>query len=164
MKYATCHPDRKSEGKGLCKSCYIKDYYQANKKRLSIASKKRYKEGGKEKWKPYYIQNQAKILARQKEYREKNKAEINRKQNLNWSRYKYGISLEQVNEVLAKQDNRCYGCLRPFTETLYSCVDHCHKTNKFRGMLCDPCNKSLGILLDNPETLRRLADYLEKNL
>jgi Recombination endonuclease VII len=39
--------------------------------------------------------------------------------------------------------------------------DHCHKTGKFRGWLCNPCNQSLGLLTDSPEILRKLANYLE---
>lgn len=164
MRYALCHPDRKWEGNGLCRQCYGHDHYVRNKERISLAAKKRYHSYGKEEWETYYTKNRERILTRQKEYRVKNRAEINRKQNLNWSKYKYGISLEAVGDMLAFQHNKCAGCQRDFTDDLYSCVDHCHKTNKFRGMLCDPCNKSLGILLDNIETLRNLANYVEKSL
>lgn len=40
--------------------------------------------------------------------------------------------------------------------------DHCHKTGKFRGWICQGCNKALGYVKDSPERLRALADYLEK--
>ena len=43
--------------------------------------------------------------------------------------------------------------------------DHDHATGKrigkFRGWLCVGCNSALGYAKDNPETLRRLADYIE---
>lgn len=42
------------------------------------------------------------------------------------------------------------------------CLDHDHKTLKFRGWLCEPCNTALGRVRDNPETLRKLAEYLEQ--
>jgi len=42
------------------------------------------------------------------------------------------------------------------------CFDHCHKTGRFRGWLCTGCNTALGMAKDNPETLRKLANYLEK--
>lgn len=42
------------------------------------------------------------------------------------------------------------------------CFDHNHKTGKFRGWLCSGCNLALGNVRDSPETLRKLADYLEK--
>lgn len=41
------------------------------------------------------------------------------------------------------------------------CFDHCHQTGEFRGWLCDTCNLLLGKARDNPELLRKLADYLE---
>lgn len=43
------------------------------------------------------------------------------------------------------------------------CFDHCHNENKFRGWICDSCNRALGHAKDNPEILRSLALYLEKS-
>jgi hypothetical protein len=40
-------------------------------------------------------------------------------------------------------------------------ADHCHAGNKTRALLCANCNQMLGRALDNPETLRRAASYLE---
>jgi len=40
-------------------------------------------------------------------------------------------------------------------------LDHCHETGNFRAYICDYCNNTLGRSLDNPDTLRRLADYVE---
>jgi hypothetical protein len=39
--------------------------------------------------------------------------------------------------------------------------DHCHKTGRFRGWICDRCNKVLGLVYDDPKLLRRMAKYLE---
>ena len=41
------------------------------------------------------------------------------------------------------------------------CLDHDHKTDKFRGWICTRCNSALGFVKDSPELLRRLAYYLE---
>ena len=41
-------------------------------------------------------------------------------------------------------------------------LDHCHKTGEFRGWLCKRCNQALGQFDDNPELIRKLAQYLEK--
>ena len=39
--------------------------------------------------------------------------------------------------------------------------DHDHKTGRQRGVICHKCNLALGLVGDNPELLRLLADYLE---
>jgi len=39
-------------------------------------------------------------------------------------------------------------------------VDHDHKTNKVRGMLCNNCNKGLGLFKDNPDFLLYARMYL----
>jgi hypothetical protein len=40
--------------------------------------------------------------------------------------------------------------------------DHCHLSGTFRGWICLNCNCALGHAKDNPELLRKMADYLEK--
>ena len=40
--------------------------------------------------------------------------------------------------------------------------DHCHTTEQFRGYLCDPCNRSMGVLGDNVEGLLRYVNYLNR--
>jgi hypothetical protein len=40
--------------------------------------------------------------------------------------------------------------------------DHDHTTNRFRGWLCDPCNRSMGVLGDSVEGLLRALNYLNK--
>lgn len=74
-------------------------------------------------------------------------------------RRNYGITVEQYDKMLADQEGRCKICdsvpgIRPL------CVDHCHETDKVRGLLCDSCNMMLGKAYDNPEILRRGAEYL----
>jgi hypothetical protein len=39
-------------------------------------------------------------------------------------------------------------------------VDHCHKTNKVRGILCQECNLGLGKFKDDPELLEFARIYL----
>jgi hypothetical protein len=41
------------------------------------------------------------------------------------------------------------------------CLDHCHKTLKFRGWVCNECNTGLGLLGDNKEGLNVALKYLE---
>lgn len=41
--------------------------------------------------------------------------------------------------------------------------DHNHETGKFRGWICDRCNKILGFAKDSSELLQRLSVYLKNN-
>ncbi len=41
-------------------------------------------------------------------------------------------------------------------------ADHDHKTGKFRGWLCRPCNSAIGLLKDSPELLNKAIEYLTK--
>ncbi len=40
-------------------------------------------------------------------------------------------------------------------------IDHCHKTRVVRGLLCDTCNRSIGLLKDDPRAMRAAANYVE---
>jgi hypothetical protein len=39
--------------------------------------------------------------------------------------------------------------------------DHCHISGKFRGWICDRCNRTLGIVKDSSELLIKMSEYLE---
>ncbi|WP_043254020.1 endonuclease VII domain-containing protein [Streptomyces sp. Tu6071] len=73
----------------------------------------------------------------------------------------YGLSAEDYKRLFEYQGGVCAICREPRKANL--AVDHCHKTEAIRGLLCQRCN---GHLLargarDRPEVLRRAADYLE---
>lgn len=66
-----------------------------------------------------------------------------------------------------EQGDRCASCGRPETaigrhgEVRRLAVDHNHETGEVRRLLCSACNTALGIMDDDPEMLRWLADYIE---
>jgi hypothetical protein len=74
----------------------------------------------------------------------------------------YGITLEQYDELLARQDNKCPVCLKHESEfTIKLAVDHDHKSGEVRGLLCNYCNHRMVGRHRDPALLRRIADYLE---
>ena len=91
------------------------------------------------------------------------------KYQLSWSRKrKLGISEDKLDELSLKQNGKCAICGRKQPETgshRYKslAVDHCHETGKIRGLLCNNCNRALGLFQDSPELLCRAAEYLTFN-
>jgi hypothetical protein len=75
----------------------------------------------------------------------------------------YAISVKEFESMLAAQGGVCLGCGTNSPGEGFSQwhVDHDHKTNVVRGILCGTCNWALGNTRDRPATLRRLAAYLE---
>ena len=72
---------------------------------------------------------------------------------------RYGISQEEYEVLLEKQDGKCAICQRDYKAP---CVDHDHETKKIRGLLCQTCNRALGQFNDDPALLRVAAEYLER--
>ena len=76
----------------------------------------------------------------------------------------YGISQKEYSQQLERQGYKCIVCEQPHIEGQFSrlVVDHCHKDGGVRGLICQGCNMALGNTKDNPDTLRKLADYLDE--
>ncbi len=76
---------------------------------------------------------------------------------------KYGMTVEEVDYQISVRDNKCDICGQESDHRFKKLnVDHCHETNVVRGLLCFSCNVMIGQSKDNPEVLRKAADYLEK--
>lgn len=80
-------------------------------------------------------------------------------------RRKYGISAADYDKMLAAQGGGCALCgKKPEDQKRYSKylhVDHCHKTGRVRGLLCDRHNLLLGQWGDEIDLLQRAVEYLE---
>lgn len=42
-------------------------------------------------------------------------------------------------------------------------VDHSHETGRIRGLLCNPCNRAIGLFKNDTRLLQRTIEYLEDN-
>jgi hypothetical protein len=77
----------------------------------------------------------------------------------------YAITQAVYQHLLLMQDGCCAICGstsngRSVDE--FFVVDHCHKTDEVRGLLCHPCNAALGLLKDNVTSLQNAITYLSK--
>lgn len=77
----------------------------------------------------------------------------------------YGITFDDYLELVGNQNYMCAGCGTEVTAEpgpLKGVVDHCHTLGHIRGILCNHCNKVLGLVYDNSNALRSLARYLDE--
>ena len=70
----------------------------------------------------------------------------------------FNMTPEDYQNMFDSQNGVCAACKKPTEGKLN--IDHCHTTGKVRGLLCGPCNRGLGLLQDNPQTLANLITYL----
>lgn len=84
-------------------------------------------------------------------------------------RHRFGVDLQWYEEQLKKQNYCCAICgtkenkvVRGARIDLSFAVDHCHKTGKIRGLLCNQCNRALGMFNDSVELIHKAINYLKK--
>ena len=82
---------------------------------------------------------------------------------------RYGLTPERYAQMVTDQRGVCAICHKPESvvdpqsgETKPLAVDHCHGSNQPRALLCQRCNVAIGMLANNPEIMRRAADYIEE--
>lgn len=80
---------------------------------------------------------------------------------------RHGLSPEDFDRMLEEQDGKCAICGKPPGTTdgvdrNRLVIDHSHATGKARALLCDFCNRGLGIFFDDPELLVTAAGYLRR--
>ena len=133
------------------------------------------------KIKEYREKNKEKLRLNAIKYRKENKDEIkNRRQNKltylkenfpevlkikykrNSLKKRYGITFEQYIEMFKKQEGKCAICKtheKELNKILF--VDHDHKTNKARELLCHKCNVALSYF-ENYDS-KPFIEYLKKH-
>lgn len=84
-------------------------------------------------------------------------------------KHHFAMTIEEYDALFKKQDGVCAICKRPETKidsrsgiVRNLSVDHCHITNRNRGLLCFACNTGIGSLQEDQEVLRTAIDYLDK--
>ena len=90
--------------------------------------------------------------------------EKNRARNLKKT---YGITIELYDKMYNEQKGVCKICSKPESTVRQGilqslAVDHCHTTGKIRGLLCNSCNRALGMFGDDTTILYNAVKYLER--
>ena len=68
--------------------------------------------------------------------------------------------LTPLEALRLKADKSCHICGASDQKSL--AIDHCHKTNIIRGILCRRCNTGIGLFKDNPVLLNTAIEYLSE--
>ncbi len=122
----------------------------------------------------YYEKNKDVVMARAVEWKKNNPEKVAegqrslRKTNPDLARgyalkRVFGITVEQYEELLDKQNRCCAICGRNESEfTKRMAVDHDHVSGRIRGLLCTACNYRLVARHRDGNLLRRIADYVEQ--
>ena len=81
----------------------------------------------------------------------------------------FGITVEQYQQMFDEQHGCCAVCglaeteIHPKSNRLRRlAVDHCHDTGRIRGLLCNRCNRAIGLFRDSADVIRGAIAYLEK--
>lgn len=163
----TLNRSRKDGRAGICKTCNSEKalaWKRVNPKRH---------RANRDAW---YDKNRDELAARREEWRLRNPDRTNANYRA-WSARNtdktkgyhlhstYGITYEEFQRMRAEQNNECPICGCIFGEVGTKdgpCVDHDHKDDCVRGLLCRTCNCGLGLLGDSPDQLQAAIDYLTR--
>lgn len=153
FRKADCHPEKKHQARGLCKSCYDKWLKKQNPDYAKRQKENTLKWIDKNK-----EQHLANISRSQKQAQASGRRSLReRARNLR----SFDLTLEDQDRIIQEQGGGCGICGGPPGRRWYD-IDHCHITGIVRGFLCGKCNKGLGLLGDNAEGLTKALEYLQK--
>jgi hypothetical protein len=137
----------------ICTKCgKEKDISRFQKKRNkhSAQCKDCRNEYNRNVWYPKNAEKQKKMAAK---WKKNNKARI--------AATRYNINESDIVNAINKFDGFCDLCGEKTKKTV---IDHCHETNKFRGLICHRCNTLLGRLGDSKNSVKiwykKILDYL----
>lgn len=117
----------------------------------------------------YYINNKEKIDTRVKISRKNNPELWKEYSRQNFLKRRYGYSNKEYDKQFELQNGLCAICNQPETVLIAKnkkagtrrlSVDHNHITNKIRELLCNKCNRVLGLAQDSIKILKEATVYL----
>ncbi len=75
-----------------------------------------------------------------------------------WHKHHFGFDSQSRNRLFDEVGHKCEAC----GSAKRLCVDHDHVTRRVRGVLCDTCNRTLGLIELYPNALKGILAYLEE--
>jgi len=148
-RLATCHPDKRHKGNGLCVSCYSRDRARQNA------------TANRERSRSWYANNTDKAKSASAAWNAAHPDGHRR----NVIRSRYGISADDERQILERQNYLCPICGGQFdasSRATVAHIDHDHSTGKVRGILHFRCNVGIGALGDSAERLANAIAYLSE--
>ena len=101
-----------------------------------------------------------------KQYDKKRRAAFPEKSR-HWSRIaglrSYGLTPESYDAMFKSQSGACAICRGQNLNGERLAVDHDHKTGTVRALLCQKCNKGIGLFNDSPDILTAAWAYLVRH-
>lgn len=143
-----------------CPECAVQARRRSNQ-----ASKKRWEKknpGAQAKQqREWRARHREKLLQRERERRASRTPEEKRTHRHRAVARRYGLTLEEYEELYRGHRGRCAICGKSDEESGETLnVDHDHDTQAIRGLLCRHCNLALGHFNDDPKLLEAGAEYL----
>ncbi len=146
----------------ICKQCVLehkKQYRLDNLEKVTAQNKKS------------YYNNRQKRLVSVRVWRESHKEHIikhRKKMSRKIVLGRYGLTKSDFDKILMEQNGVCGICGEKETRVFQGKilplhVDHCHKTNKIRGLLCNKCNNGIGRFNDNIDVMASAVSYLRQS-
>lgn len=96
-----------------------------------------------------------------KDYYQKNKESIRRNKRAR-KMMGFGLTFADWEAMLQTQHHKCLICDVELNEKTRPTLDHDHATGKVRGILCNVCNRALGLFKDKQDVLKKAISYLEQ--
>lgn len=110
-----------------------------------------------------YEENKEYYAAYSKKYNKDKKEYFRQKSRDRLLKIKYNMGAEDYTTMLSEQNGGCAICGSPPEEGCFLKVDHCHNSEKVRGLLCNNCNTGIGLLKEDIDIMEKAIKYIKEH-
>lgn len=150
-----------------CKPCVNKSN-AATTARLKAENPEKFKKQASTRSKRFYDNNPDRVKEIGRKSAAKQRANPAKRAVINARKRaggKHGMSMEELDELFQSQGYCCAFCGTQGPQDITGSkgwnIDHCHKSNKVRFILCNHCNRGLGAFKDDPDLMIKAANMLK---